>query len=63
MLEQTGGSLWVLGALHLNMGHVHIRMHGLDKAASELKLAQAYFEQVQLRDLLPELYGLLAELA
>lgn len=63
VLEQTGGSLWVLGALHLNMGHVYIRMHGLDKAASELQLAQAYFEQVQLRDLLPELYGLLAELA
>lgn len=63
LLQQTGGSLWVLGALHLNMGHAYLEMRQLDKAGSALKLAQAYFEQVKLRDLLPELYGLLAELA
>lgn len=63
LLEQTGGSLWVLGALHLNIGHTYTRQHQLEQAADELQMAQAYFEQAQLRDLLPELYGLLAEVA
>ncbi|MCL4869658.1 MAG: tetratricopeptide repeat protein [Anaerolineae bacterium] len=61
LLQQTGGSVWVLGALHLNVGHTYIRLHHLDQAAAELKTAQAYFNQAQLRDLLPELYGLFAE--
>lgn len=61
LLEQTGGSLWVLGALHLNMGHTYIRLGVLNQAADELQMAQTYFERAQLRDLLPELYGLLAE--
>ncbi|MGB3716098.1 MAG: tetratricopeptide repeat protein [Candidatus Promineifilaceae bacterium] len=63
LLEQIGGSLWVLGALHLNVGSTHIRRRELEAADSELKLAQDYFEQTQLRDLMPELYGLFAELA
>jgi predicted ATPase/class 3 adenylate cyclase len=63
LLEQTGGSLWVLGALHLNIAHTYMRQRQLDKAADELKLARAYFDQSQLRDLLPELYGLMAEVA
>ena len=61
LLEQTGGSLWVLGALHMNMGHTYIRLRLLDRAATELQMAQVYFERTQLRDLLPELFGLLAE--
>lgn len=63
LLEQTGGSLWVLGALHLNIAHTYTRLRQLDKAADELKMARAYFDQSQLRDLLPELYGLMAEVA
>lgn len=61
LLEQTGGSLWVLGALHMNTGHAHLRLRELAQADERLRTAQAYFEQVQQRDLLPELYGLLAE--
>ncbi len=61
LLEQTGGSLWVLGALHMNTGHAHLRLQELSKADERLSTAQAYFEQVQQRDLLPELYGLMAE--
>ena len=61
LLEQTGGSLWVLGALHMNVGHVYIQRRELEKAAAELHHAQSHFDKAQLRDLLPELYGLLAE--
>lgn len=61
LLEQTGGSLWVLGALHMNTGHAHLRLKELTQADERLRTAQAYFEQVQQRDLLPELYGLMAE--
>ncbi len=62
-LEQSGGSLWVLGALHLNMGHVLLEQGQLQGAGEELELARDYFDQVQTRDLLPELLGLLADLA
>jgi tetratricopeptide (TPR) repeat protein len=55
--------LWVLGALHLNVGHSYTRQGELDKAANELQMAKSYFEKAQQRDLLPELYGLLAEVA
>ena len=62
LLEQTGGSLWVFGALHLNRGHTVLRQGDLNQAETALQMAQAYFEQAQLRELLPELYGLFAEL-
>ena len=61
-LTQIGGSLWVLGALHLNIGNTLIQRAELDAAAIELQRALDYFEQGQVRDLLPELYGLFAEL-
>ena len=62
LLEQTGGSVWVFGALHLNMGNTYIHQRELAQADTALQLAQDYFDQAQLRDLLPELYGLFAEL-
>lgn len=62
LLEQTGGSLWVLGALHLNMGHTYMRQRRLEQTEAALRMALAYFDQAELRDLLPELYGLFAEL-
>ena len=61
-LEQIHGSLWVFGALHLNLGNTLIQKSELDNALEELQLALAYFEQARVRDLLPELYGLFAEL-
>lgn len=61
-LEQIHGSLWVFGALHLNIGNTLIHRGELDTALEELQLALAYFEQGRVRDLLPELYGLFAEL-
>ncbi|MFW6182426.1 MAG: ATP-binding protein, partial [Chloroflexota bacterium] len=63
LLEQSGGSQWVLGALHMNMGNAHLQREELDAAGEQLRLARDYLDQVQARDLLPELLGLLAELA
>ncbi|NUM46073.1 MAG: tetratricopeptide repeat protein [Anaerolineales bacterium] len=61
-LDQIHGSLWVFGALHLNIGNTLIHQEDLPPALKELELARSLFEQAQVRDLLPELYGLFAEL-
>ena len=63
LLDQIGGSLWVFGALHMNAANTYIRRQELDAADEQLQLARAYFDQAQVRDLLPELYGLFAETA
>ncbi len=61
-LTQIHGSLWVFGALHLNIGNVLIQKFELDAAEAELQRSLAYLDQAKIRDLLPELYGLFAEL-
>jgi adenylate cyclase len=61
-LEQIKGSPWVFGALHQNIGNTLLQRSDLDAAKDELQQALDYFEQAQVRDLLPELYGQFAEL-
>jgi tetratricopeptide (TPR) repeat protein len=61
-LQQIHGSLWVFTWLHLNMGNALIQSNELDRAAAELQQALEYFDQTQAKDVLPELYGLFAEL-
>ena len=61
-LEQIKGSLWVFGALHQNIGNTLLQRSDLDASADELQRALDYFNQAQVRDLLPELYGQFAEL-
>jgi tetratricopeptide (TPR) repeat protein len=63
LLGQIGGSLWVFGALHMNIGNTLMHSDELAGATEEFRRAEGYFEKAQLRDLLPELYGLKAELA
>lgn len=63
LLELSGGSLWVLGALYLNMGNVSLQQDELQTAGEQLQLARSYLDRAQARDLLPELLGLFAELA
>ncbi|HQE92504.1 MAG TPA: tetratricopeptide repeat protein [Anaerolineae bacterium] len=53
--EQIGGAAYVLGVLHMNLGHVFIRRAEIDAAFQELQTAQEHFEQAQARDFLPEL--------
>ena len=61
-MEQIQGSLWVLGALHLNRGNVLIQQGALTEAEEVLVTAESCFAQVQIQDFLPELYRLFAEL-
>ncbi|RIK21931.1 MAG: hypothetical protein DCC51_05715 [Anaerolineae bacterium] len=60
-LEDIGGSLWVMGALHLNLGATHIRRHELAVAFEHLNDSRRLFEQARVRDLLPELHRRVAE--
>jgi len=61
LLERTGGSEWVIGALQMNLGNTLIHRYDLDEAIARLELAEEHFNQASIRDLLPELYGLFAE--
>ncbi len=56
VLEQIGGSSYVLGALHNNLGATFIRRREIAKARHHLDTALDYFEQAQARDFLPELH-------
>jgi tetratricopeptide (TPR) repeat protein len=60
-VEQIGGSLWVLGGFHNNLGMTFIRRGEVDAAYEHLRTSQDYFEQAQARDWLPELYYHFAE--
>ena len=60
-LEQIGGSLWVMGALHMNLGATHIRRREIQAAFEHLEQSRDLFERAKNRDLLPELHRRLAE--
>lgn len=60
-LEDIGGSLWVMGALHLNLGAAHIRRNELSVAFEHLNDSRRLFDQAKVRDLLPELHRRAAE--
>lgn len=59
--QRIGGSLWVMGALHLNLGATQIKRGELTAAIEHLNISQDYFEQAKVRDLLPEMHRRLAE--
>lgn len=59
--EQLGGSLWVMGALHLNLGATHTKRGELERAFEHLETSRTLFDQAQVRDLLPEMHRRLAE--
>jgi tetratricopeptide (TPR) repeat protein len=60
-MEQIGGSLWVMGGLHLNLGAVQIRRSDYSTALDHLKTSRELFERAQVRDLMPEMFRRLAE--
>jgi tetratricopeptide (TPR) repeat protein len=62
-VEQIGGSLWVFGGFHNNLGATFIRQGEIDAAREHLRISQGYFEQAQARDWLPELHCHWAEAA
>ena len=51
-----------LWALHQNIGNTYLQCSELDAASVEFQKALDYFNQANVRDLLPELYGQFAEL-
>jgi class 3 adenylate cyclase/tetratricopeptide (TPR) repeat protein len=62
-LEQMGESLYVQGALHMNLGHTFVRRGEPEAAYEHLRAAESQFEQAQARDWLPEMYRHFAEAA
>jgi tetratricopeptide (TPR) repeat protein len=62
-LERIGESLYVQGALHVNLGHTFIRRGEAAAAQEHLQIAGRYFEQAQARDWLPEMHRHCAEAA
>jgi tetratricopeptide (TPR) repeat protein len=63
LLERMGGSLFVSGGIHLNMGNVLILKGSYELALAELEVARDYLDRAKVREFLPELYGLFAEAA
>jgi adenylate cyclase len=53
--EQSGGSTWVLGGFHNNLGATYIRRGDAQSSLHHLEASQQYFDQAQARDWLPEL--------
>jgi tetratricopeptide (TPR) repeat protein len=62
-LEQIGGSLWVLGVFHMNLGATYIRRGDPEAAREHLHSSQNYYQQAQARDFLPEMQRHFAEAA
>lgn len=62
-IEQIGGSVWMLGVFHNNLGHTFIRRGQAEAALQHLRASREYFEQIQARDFLPELHRHFAEAA
>jgi len=60
-VEQIGGSLWVMGALNLNLGATHVRRGEATVAFEHLERSRELFAQAKVRDLLPEMHRRLAE--
>ena len=55
-VEQIGGSAWLLGGFHNNLGATYIRRGELEAARQHLDISQSYFERAGARDWLSELY-------
>jgi class 3 adenylate cyclase/predicted ATPase len=62
-LEQIGGSPYVMGALHMNLGHTFVRRGEIEAAYQHLYTSQDYYEQAQSRDFLSEMHRYFAEAA
>ena len=56
ILEQIGGSPYVRGALHMNLGATYVRRGEIDQARTHLELSRAFYAQADARDFLPELH-------
>ncbi|MBX3057386.1 MAG: AAA family ATPase [Anaerolineae bacterium] len=55
LATQIGGSGWMVGTFHMNLGAAYVRQGNAAQARHHLQLGQAFFEQAQSRDFLPEI--------
>jgi class 3 adenylate cyclase/tetratricopeptide (TPR) repeat protein len=62
-LEQIGGSTYVLGVVHMNLGHTYVRRGEIEAAHQHLRTSLDYYEQAEVRDFLSETYRARAEAA
>jgi tetratricopeptide (TPR) repeat protein len=60
-MKLLGGSLWLKGVIHLNLGATHTRRDELPVAFEHLNKSRELFEQVKNRDLLPEMHRRFSE--
>jgi tetratricopeptide (TPR) repeat protein len=60
-LELIGGSPWVKGVIHLNLGATHTRRDELVVALEHLTTSRNLFARAKNRDLLPEMHRRFAE--
>lgn len=55
LARQIGGSAWMVGGFHMNLGAAYVRQNDVEKARQHLQWGQGFFEQAQSRDFLPEI--------
>ncbi len=63
LLKSIGGSIWIQGVFHMNLGATYIRQKDITNARKHLNTSREYFEQAQSRDFLPEMHRHFAEAA
>jgi predicted ATPase/class 3 adenylate cyclase len=55
-LERSGGSVYVLGVFHMNLGATYARRGEVGAAREHLQESERLFEEAQAQNFLPELY-------
>lgn len=63
LAEKLGGSAWLVGVFHMNLGGAFVRQRDTQQAYYHLRQSRNYYEQVQSKDFLAEALRYLAEAA
>jgi class 3 adenylate cyclase/tetratricopeptide (TPR) repeat protein len=63
LAKQIGGSAWMVGVFHMNLGATYARQGDVTAAKAHLQSSQYHFEQAQSRDFLSEMTRHWAEVA
>ena len=63
LAEKLGGSAWLVGVFHMNLGATFVLQQNTGQAYHHLRQARSYFDQVMSKDFLAETLRYLAEAA
>lgn len=55
LAQQIGGSAWMVGTFHMNLGYTYVNLADGANARTHLQTSQTFFEQAESREFLPEL--------